>query len=128
MEKETIINGRYFEVLSKPTKRVISILRNVSHPWNPWQEEAYTIYQAYNKPSSRKIGIYKDWCSFFYGMEADLFKMVIPTHNSQIFTIAVRMDDKLFYITPTHNYLIPLTRELLDNIPHWKCCDIFAGL
>lgn len=128
MKQFETFDGRTFEVLSKPTKRVISILRNVSHPWNPWQEEATTIYQAYNKPSSRKINIYKDWCSFFYGMEADLFKMVIPTHNCQIFTIAVRMDDKLFYITPTHNYVIPLTRELLDNIPHWKCCDIFEGL
>ena len=128
MKQFKTFNGRTFEVLSKPTKRVISILLNVSHPWAPYRSDAQTIYQAYDKPSQRKVSIYEDWVSFFYGIEADLFKMVIPTHNSQIFTIAVRMDDKLFYITPTHNYVIPLTRKLVNNIPYWEKCDIFLGL
>ena len=128
MKQFKTFDGRTFEVLSKPTKRVISILRNVSHPWAPYSFDANTIYQAYDKPSSRKIEIYNDWREYFFHMECDLFSFVIPTHNSQIFTIAVRMDDKLFYITPTHNYVILLTRELLDNILGWEECDIFKGI
>ena len=128
MKQFKTFDGRTFEVLSKPTKRVISILRNVSHPWKPYSFDARTIYQAYYKPSKRKIAIYEDWHEYFFHMECDLFSFVIPTYNYEIFTIAVRMDDKLFYITPKHNYVIPLTRELLSNILGWEECEIFKGI
>ena len=128
MKQFKTFDGRTFEVLSKPTKRVISILRNVSNPWAPYSFDARTIYQAYYKPSQRKIEIYNDWREYFFHMECDLFYFVIPTHNCQIFTIAVRMDDKLFYITPTHNYVIPLNRELLNNIIGWEECEICKGI
>lgn len=111
------IKGETFEVLFKPTKKLENILRTASHPWNPSRKDALSIWDAYVRPSDRKEAIYNYWDWFFSRVNRDLMKdyFIIASHTCHFFTIAVRVDDNLFYISPTYKYMIPLSSDLLDK-------------
>lgn len=68
------------------------------------------IYQAYEKPSMKKVSIYHNWYEFTEKL--DLVNSAyygIASYNSNIFTFdfCFKYESKKYYahITPSHNYI-----------------------
>lgn len=68
------------------------------------------IYQAYGKPSMKKVSIYHNWYEFTEKL--DLVNSAyygIASYNSNIFTFdfCFKYESKKYYahITPSHNYI-----------------------
>lgn len=73
-----------------------------------------TLYDAYNKPSSTKVNIWKSWKDFFdnYILRQDVYRVeyCVASANSHIFTISAHislLNGEHYYmkITPSHNRL-----------------------
>lgn len=119
-----------FEVLAKPTKKVAYLLRNTCY-WelNP-NGRPRTIWDAYEKPSQIKEDIFKEWAKWFnYNYEeASLVDFRIVSHNCNFFSIACRVGDFLFYITPHNHYMIDLNKDVLSLVNNYKEFSLFRGL
>lgn len=94
MKRRTInIAGRTFEVVA-----------HVPHDYNYWD----SIYEAYERPSARKIAIYNDWLA--WGDDA-LCELGIHSRNTNFFTLCGYInlnatgEGHYVYITPRHNYV-----------------------
>lgn len=70
------------------------------------QDYTTTLHSAYNKPSTTKECIYKEWSHWAY-CEADATCFSIKSYNSNIFTLHGIVDDgeHKYYvvITPSYN-------------------------
>lgn len=65
-----------------------------------------TIYDAYKRPSKRKIAIWNEWAKWFNKLKKDNNDFIsICSHNYVRFSIHGRVNEYKFYITPTHNYI-----------------------
>lgn len=130
MKKYISTKQGIFEVLYKPTKKVAYMLRNACY-WelNP-NGHPRTIWDAYERPSQAKEDIFKVWAEWFdYDYKhVGLVDFRIVSHNSQFFSIAVRVKDYLFYITPYHNYMIELNKDILALVNNYKEFSLFRGL
>lgn len=84
-----------------------------------------TIWDAYKNPSRAKENIYKAWAYWF---DADKFDFRIVSHNSQFFSIAVRVGRILYYITPRNKYMIRLSDDILALVNDYKSYSLFRGL
>lgn len=118
-----------FEVLNKPTKKVVYLLRNACY-WemNP-NGHPRTIWDAYNNPSYRKEEIFRTWAKWFDYENGSDIDFRIVSHNSNFFSIAVRLGDFLFYITPHNNYMIDLAnKDILALVNNYKEFSLFRGL
>lgn len=130
MKKYISTKQGIFEVLSKPTKKVAYLLRNACY-WelNP-NGRPRTIWDAYKRPSQTKEDIFKVWANWFnYDYEeASSLDFRIVSHNCNFFSIACRFGDTLFYITPQHNYMIDLNKDVLSLVNNYKEFSLFRGL
>lgn len=130
MKKYISTNQGIFEVLSKPTKKVAYLLRNACY-WelNP-NGHPRSIWDAYKNPSRAKEDIFKAWADWFgvtFVCDSDRdFRIV--SHNCNFFSIACRFGDTLFYITPHHNYMIDLNKDVLSLVNNYKEFSLFRGL
>lgn len=121
MNKNIEINGVIFETLDKPTKRVVDMVANASIYWESYGNQPRTIREAYGRFSDTKERIYETWQDFYKGMpKSDNMEFRIASHNSQFFTIAIFWGNRLLYITPSHNYCIVLTRDIVTKVRGWE--------
>ena len=120
-----------FEVLAKHTKKVAYLLRSACY-WemNP-NGKPRTIWDAYKKPSNDKERIFIEWAKWFnYDYEGgSSIDFRIVSHNCNFFSIACRVNEFLFYITPCNNYMIDLTnKDILALVNNYKEFSLFRGL
>lgn len=92
------ISGVCFERLNKNTKQASAYMKAY------YNANAEDIWQAYGRPSYRKISIFEEWRSFMNGAG---FNCYIASYNTSIFTL-VGMNEAgdVMYITPAHNYIV----------------------
>ena len=106
--KTEVINGEVFEV-SKPRKYKPVMV--VPSRWN-----YSSIYEAYDRPSVYKVGIWQDWCDFTYHVADDCHYTFgqpwITSRNTFAFTVSFNVYDLETYewvgvavITKDHNRL-----------------------
>ena len=87
------INGERFK---------LDMLETVAYP----NRNYTTIYEAYGRPSSRKVAIWHGWASWFLDNNGFCW---VSSHNCNFFTIEGMVQDAVgtqYYcrITPSHNY------------------------
>ena len=91
------INGETFEVINPDTKQGRNIIWCCNNNWlKDWNE-------LYKRPSYEKTRIRDYWASFLNEVGA-LFTGY--RGNSMTFSIYSKTEDKYFYITRAHNYVV----------------------
>ena len=103
-----LLNGRSFKVLNN-LKSGKYMLENIENPCKGYS----TIWDAYNRPSTIKKSIWKDWIEWFN----DTFisgEMVVSSRNSNFFSICFKGYTKTRiyrgYITATRNEVVYVDR------------------
>ena len=102
------IGNEYFEVVdAKKAPKTYEKLVQCA-----LRSEARFLNQIYDSYSSKKQAIYDYWEGFVYdnnGYKSVWSESVygICSHNRNVFTLSFVIDDYgIFYITPSHNYLL----------------------
>ena len=100
------INGVSFEVIDyeKAPKKYESLMSRAGY-------EARFLNQIYYKWSDEKQRIYDFWQEFCYQINGNKSTwgesaFSICSHNCMIFTLSFVTNEGVFYITPSHNYLL----------------------
>ena len=103
-ENYILLNGEKFKVLNN-LKSGQYMLENIDVPCKGYR----SIWDAYNRPSTRKEGIWESWKKWF----DETFtsgEMVVCSKNSNFFAISFRgyTDTRIYrgYITATRNEVV----------------------
>lgn len=93
-EKTITINGIEFEKVRGSVNDIDTNLK--------------TLYEAYDRPSQAKVGIYNEWCE--YAKKVNASNYGIASYNIMMFTFDFMFsyNDTIYYahITPSHNYIV----------------------
>lgn len=92
------INNVNFELIKKGHKKYEQLLANAS------RYDGKCVTNVYLRPSQSKRIIDNYWWNFCLEINGDDYS--ICSHNTKMFTLSFVTEQFVFYITPTHNYIL----------------------
>ena len=100
--KTEIINGVNFNVITGK-KAAADIQRNYDFFISRYGRRG--LYDAYKTPSDAKISIWQEWSNFADEIGG---RAVVMGAGSHTFSIGIKTDNKIFYITKGYNKVVNL--------------------